>query len=300
MVLEWDPVELATADLRSLSLYRNGSKAGVIPRPFENTSTKISGLAVDTEYTFSLVLRTSAGTFGSEKLTVRTHKMTDLSGITITPGVMAPELHESLGRSVNNMGAKLIDTVRIDTTHFVCSEGRGAAWEKAVEMNVPVVLPDWVKGCEREGRIVGVRGYYLNADPKLRQVGPGVSLGRQDSQSSLPQQQTPRTEITPPTPERGRAQKDESESSDDESEQAVGRKSESPAPPARATNSSGASPTVNADNSETASAASEESDGDITNKMAEDETEKDDQDESETEEPPKAPPTPGQFEEVDL
>jgi hypothetical protein len=206
VVLEWDPVELATAELRSLSLYRNGSKAGSIPRPTEITSTKISGLAVDTEYTFHLVLRTSAGTYSSEKLAVRTHKMTELSGITVTPGVMPAALKESLTSTIDRIGARLIDTVRIDTTHFVCTEGRGQAWEKAVEMNIPVVVPDWIKGCEREGRIVGVRGYYLNADPRLRQVGPSVNQ-QQQAQSppepqSPPRQSTPRTEITPPTPER--------------------------------------------------------------------------------------------------
>ncbi|KAF2422096.1 BRCT domain-containing protein, partial [Tothia fuscella] len=174
IVLEWDPVELATAELRTLSLYRNGSKAGNIPKPEEKSSTKISGLAVDTEYTFHLVLRTSAGTYSSEKLTVRTHKMTELSGITVTPGIMPSALKESLASTLDRIGGKMIDTVRIDTTHFICTEGRGTGWEKAMEMNIPVVVPDWIKGCEREGRIVGVRGYYLNADPRLRNVGPGV------------------------------------------------------------------------------------------------------------------------------
>jgi hypothetical protein len=202
-VLEWDPIELATADLRSLSLYRNGTKAGVIPR--DKLSTKISGLALDTEYTFHLVLRTSAGQYTSEKLTVKTHKMTDLSGITITPGVMPGQLRDSLAETVNRMGAKMIDTVRIDTTHFVCTEPRGQAWEKAVEMNVPVVVPDWVKGCEREGKIVGVRGYYLDADPKHRQMGPSSQehRGSVASVSSVaPQQTGPRIMHTPPTPER--------------------------------------------------------------------------------------------------
>ncbi|KAL0258029.1 hypothetical protein SLS55_007200 [Diplodia seriata] len=219
VVLEWDPVQLATAELRSLSLYRNGSKAGSIPRPKDMQSTKISGLAVDTEYVFHLVLRTSAGTFSSERLAVRTHKMTDLSGITITPGIMPAQLRESLAETAERVGAKMIDQVRIDTTHFVCTEGRGPLWEKAVEMNIPVVVPDWVKGCEREGRIVGVRQYYINADPRLRQMGPASggsqhhnvpSHGR--SQSMAAQQASakpspmpsPRTEITPPTPEQVR------------------------------------------------------------------------------------------------
>jgi hypothetical protein len=206
VVLEWDPIELATSELRSLSLYRNGTKAGSIPRPTEITSTKISGLAVDTEYTFHLVLKTSAGTYGSEKLTVRTHKMTELHGITVTPGVMPAALRESLAATIDQIGAKMIDTVRIDTTHFVCTEGRGESWEKAVEMNIPVVVPDWVKGCEREGRLVGVRGYYLNADPRLRQVGPSVvqtTAQQQNTPADHPMRSPPpTTHVTPPTPER--------------------------------------------------------------------------------------------------
>lgn len=198
-MLEWDPIHLASAELRSLSLYRNGTKAGVIPR--DKLSTKISGLALDTEYTFHLVLRTSAGQYSSERLTVKTHKMTDLTGITITPGVVPNQLRESLVETVNRIGAKMIDSVRIDTTHFVCTEPRGQAWEKAVEMNVPVVVPDWVKGCEREGRIVGVRGYYLDADPKHRQIGPSQSQQVQAAQR-LSMRDSPRIEHTPPTPER--------------------------------------------------------------------------------------------------
>ncbi|KAJ4335246.1 hypothetical protein N0V87_006287 [Didymella glomerata] len=235
VVLEWDPIDVATAELRSLTLYRNGNKAGTIPNPKEVHSTKLSGLGVDTEYTFHLVLKTSAGTFSSEKLTVQTHKMTDLSGITITPGHMPSALRESLQRSVERIGAKIADTVRIDTTHFVCTEGRGTAWEKAVENNIPVVVPDWVIGCERDGRIVGVRGYYLNADPRLRQVGQAPAPQQQQQQQQqqpqpqqpVPQQAqpqppqvrspvlSPRTEVTPPTPERSTRE----------------RESDSPAPP---------------------------------------------------------------------
>lgn len=213
VVLEWDPIDIATAELRSLTLYRNGSKAGTIPKPSDVHSTKLSGLAVDTEYTFHLVLKTSAGIFSSDKLKVQTHKMTDLSGITITPGHMPAALRESLQRSVERIGAKIADNVRIDTTHFVCTEGRGPAWEKAAENNIPIVVPDWVIGCEREGRIVGVRGYYLNADPRLRSVGPGVSSQppQQQQQQQRPRSPlaSPRTEVTPPTPERSTHDRDE-------------------------------------------------------------------------------------------
>lgn len=167
-------------------------------------STKISGLAVDTEYNFHLVLKTSAGTYTSPKLVVRTHKMTQLNGITVTPGIMPQARLTSLKETLDRIDAKLIEGVRIDTTHFVTTEGRGRDWEKAVEMNVPVVVPEWVEACEREGRLTGVRGYYLNADPRLRQASAGVP--KQGSQEQIPQRprtplQSPRTEITPPTPE---------------------------------------------------------------------------------------------------
>jgi len=185
-------------------MYRDGSKIGNIPRPLETRSTKVSGLALDTEYVFQLVLRTSAGTWVSERLRVRTHKMTDLSGIVVTAGVMPAALRENLGKVVDRIGGKLIEGVRLDTTHFVCTDGRGPQWEKAVAANIPIVVPDWVLGCEREGRIVGVRGYYLNADPKLRQVGPSAPVQttqarheRRESHSP-----TPTTQVTPPTPER--------------------------------------------------------------------------------------------------
>jgi hypothetical protein len=227
-VLEWDPIDIATASLRGLTLYRNGSKAGTIPNPREVHSTKLSGLAVDTEYTFHLVLKTSAGTYSSEKLKVWTHKMTELSGITITPGQMPAALRESLNKTVERIGAKIVDTVRIDTTHFVCTEGRGQSWEKAVENNIPVVVPDWIKGCEREGRLVGVRGYYLNADPRLRQVGTGV--GVQQPPARTQPQPSPTTQITPPTPERPTASERSSTASDARQSDS-GDETDTPPPP---------------------------------------------------------------------
>lgn len=163
VVLEWDPIQLATADLISLSLYRNNNKAGTIPKPLQMHTTKISGLAVDTKYTFHLVLRTTAGTYTSDKVEVQTHKMTDLSGITITTGILPQTTRENLAVAVERIGAKIVDNVRIDTTHFVTTEGRGIQWEKAVEMNIPVVRPEWVDACEKSGRILGVTKFYLDA-----------------------------------------------------------------------------------------------------------------------------------------
>lgn len=189
-MLEWDPIQLATADLISLSLYRNGQKAGIIPKPLQMHTTKISGLAVDTKYVFHLVLRTTAGTYTSEKVEVQTHKMTDLSGITITTGILPQSMRENLGVAVERIGAKIVDTVRIDTTHFVTTEGRGIQWEKAVEMNIPVVRPEWVDACEKSGRILGVTKFYLDAlrpgPPNEDQSSPQLPQHQRNESSSAP------------------------------------------------------------------------------------------------------------------
>lgn len=240
LVLEWDQVQLATSTLRSLALYRNGSKAGNIPRPMEMLSTKISGLAVDTEYSFHLVLRTSGGTYSSNTLNVRTQKMTDLTGITVTPGVLPAQLREAMETAIERIGAKVADTVRIDTTHFVCTEGRGHEWERALEMNIPVVRPEWIEGCEREGKIVGVRGYYLDANPKHRQVGSNPQIAASpalpvQSPTNLPNRSVPKSPGTesmgdgpgpevPPTPTEKDlpprpGQEDETDDEDDEDDE---------------------------------------------------------------------------------
>ncbi|KAI0169770.1 hypothetical protein GGR52DRAFT_481774 [Hypoxylon sp. FL1284] len=227
VVLDWDPIELATADLISLSLYRNGQKAGNIPRPMQMHSTKISGLAVDTEYSFHLVLRTTAGTLSSKQVIVRTHKMTDLSGITITTGILPSPMREELGKAVERIGAKIVDGVRIDTTHFVTTEGRGVPWEKAVEMNIPVVRPEWVEACEKNGRILGVTKFYLDA------LRPGPPGSDSPSVSSPPQpapEQSAHKDL-PQTPADAEPRKDEeakkeegkeesSEEEDDDDEEA--------------------------------------------------------------------------------
>ncbi|KAI1634487.1 hypothetical protein F4809DRAFT_618304 [Biscogniauxia mediterranea] len=196
VVLEWDPIELATADLISLSLYRNGQKAGNIPRPLQMHSTKISGLAVDTEYNFHLVLRTTAGTFASRQVTVRTHKMTDLSGVTITTGILPASTREALASAVERIGAKIVDGVRIDTTHFVTTEGRGVPWEKAVEMNIPVVRPEWVEACERNGRILGVTKFYLDA---LRPGPPSEDQGQTRNNNNNSNAAAAAAAATPPS-----------------------------------------------------------------------------------------------------
>lgn len=61
-----------------------------------------------------------------------------------------------------------------------------------MEKNIPVVRPEWVTACEREGRIVGVRLFYLNVDPKMRP--PMSDISPNPSQFTQPGGQSARTD----------------------------------------------------------------------------------------------------------
>lgn len=164
VTLEWPRLQLATAKLRSLDIYRNRVRLAAIPSPLTNTSTKLSGLSLDTDYTFQLILRTTAGTFPSNVLRVHTHTMTDTSGISVCFGnVQEPMLLETAKMALREMGAKWSDKIQIDTTHFVCttpaatptgasatgsiSSAPGVEYQKALQLSIPVVQPQWIMAC---------------------------------------------------------------------------------------------------------------------------------------------------------
>ena len=167
VTLEWPPIQLATAKLRSLDIYRNRQRLAAIPSPLSNTSTKLSGLQLDTEYTFQLVLRTTAGTFPSNVLHVRTHTITDTSGISVCFGnVQDSLLLENAKMALREMGAKWGNKIQIDTTHFVCTtpaatpqgasasnnivNGPGVEYQKALQLSIPVVQPQWILACHTD------------------------------------------------------------------------------------------------------------------------------------------------------
>ncbi|KAH3661561.1 hypothetical protein OGAPHI_006409 [Ogataea philodendri] len=168
-VLEWDPLELGTAELKSLTLYKNGTKLGQIKTPFTRKNIKLSGLPVDTSYEFRLKLETTAGIYYSNLIQLKTHKMTDLSGINVCVGDInfdsEPFSFDDIVSSVEKIGAKPISKeVRIDTTQFICTEKTGSEFEKAKTLNIPIIRPEWLKACELERRIVGVSKFYLDSD----------------------------------------------------------------------------------------------------------------------------------------
>jgi len=138
-----------------------------------NTSTKHSGMDINTEYSFQLILRTTAGTFPSNVLRVRTHTMSDTSGISVCFGnVQDPVLLENAKLALREMGAKWSDKIQIDTSHFVCttpaatptgaaatgglSGAPGVQYQRALQLSIPVVQPYWILACHAEKRCVVV------------------------------------------------------------------------------------------------------------------------------------------------
>lgn len=194
VVLEWDTIDVASADLRSLALYKTGEKLGVIPNPLKRTATKLSNLEIDHEYTFKLVLATSAGVYESNDVEVTTQKMTDLSGITVCVGSLENSdfTLDEIKDMVNRLGAKPVqDVVKLDTTHFICTKDEGKQCQRAKDMNIPVVRPEWLGACETERRLVGVRAYYISADPQAiaRQKPSHIELQNHSTQAPDSNQQ---------------------------------------------------------------------------------------------------------------
>ncbi|GKT96216.1 chitin biosynthesis protein [Colletotrichum tofieldiae] len=180
-------------------------------------STKISGLAVDTDYTFHLVLRTTAGTFSSDKVVRHHHHH----------GHHAAATREALAAAVDRIGAKIVDSVRIDTTHFVTTEGRGLAWEKAVETNIPVVRPEWVEACEKNGRILGARPLERRAAAGTNSTPAAADPPDTEGAADAPAANTPEnnyeaaaTSAKSPESERSPSKEEDDESSGDEEKEA--------------------------------------------------------------------------------
>ena len=197
VTLEWDRLTLATATLLSLDIYRNGQRLAPIPNPLHNTSTKLSGLDVNAEYTFHLVLKTTAGTFSSPVIKTRTHTINDTSGISVCFGhVHDAEMLQAAKKALTSMKAKWHDRIQIETTHYVCTDPRspgdvnapqgsqGQGYSKAMQLSIPAVLPHWIFACHDQKKMVGISAFYLDQDP------PNASTIRQSIDQVLGKQVT--------------------------------------------------------------------------------------------------------------
>ncbi|KAG5513834.1 hypothetical protein PMAC_000872 [Pneumocystis sp. 'macacae'] len=186
VVLEWDPIELGTTKFRNLILYKNGSRVIRIPKATSTTSTKLSGLSLNTEYSFQLILRTSGGIYSSEPVIVHTHKITDLSGITVCVGELNENDKKELEQILEKIGAKPIQSkVEIDTTHFITSKISSPEYEKAISMNIPIVTLDYIRECNAKKKIVNVCKYYFDTTSFLQEPTNNFELIRDRNPQNL-------------------------------------------------------------------------------------------------------------------
>ncbi|WFC97315.1 hypothetical protein MYAM1_000025 [Malassezia yamatoensis] len=207
VTLEWDPLQLANADLHSLDIVRNGQRIAKVPRPLSTTSTKLSGLSMDAEYTIQLVLYTSAGTFASDEIRTRTHSIQDTSGIHACIGYIDdPILLQATKDIINSLGAHWTDNIQIDTTHLITSHAPSSdasiseeakIYDKAQQLSIPIVQPYWLFACENDKRMVNISGYYVDTlAPNATQVKEGLAKksGINQETAPVPSNDLPETE----------------------------------------------------------------------------------------------------------
>lgn len=144
-------------------------------RSDERRSSKVSGLDVDAEYSFHLVAKTTAGTHQSPAVRVRTHSMTNCAGVRVVFGhVDPPELLEQARAALERIGGQSTDKIEsLVTTHFVCtasgsSGSADAAYQRALQLSLPTVLPSWLLACDTMQRLAPVQPHYLGTSTATR------------------------------------------------------------------------------------------------------------------------------------
>jgi NAD-dependent DNA ligase len=112
-------------------------------------------LDVDHEFEFHVVIKTTAGEYRSNKVTARTHKMENLTGIRVAFGLFEepePAISE-LKELLSRMGASWSDEVSVETTHLLAQLPGGNNYDRAVHHSIPIVKPEWLVQCDRNKKI---------------------------------------------------------------------------------------------------------------------------------------------------
>ncbi|SAM07076.1 hypothetical protein [Absidia glauca] len=154
LILEWDPLVLHTAALRSLDIFKNNTKLAQ-QVPGDANFIKLSGLDMDHEYEFHINIKTTAGQYESNRTIARTHKMDNLTGIRVAFGNFEnpePTLTE-MKQLLESMGATWTDEVNHETTHLLAQLPGSRNYDTAVRYSIPVVKPDWLVQCDRNKKI---------------------------------------------------------------------------------------------------------------------------------------------------
>lgn len=193
VTIGWEPLDLANADLLSLDVLRNGERIAKIPRARSSTSTKLSGLAMDTEYSIQLVMSTSAGLFASNELLIKTHTLDDLSGIFVCLGCIPDaRLCEATKKVVEALGARWSNQIQLETTHLVCSVSPGPTeeqqmklYEKAEQLTLPIIQPHWLFACSDKKRMLSISPFYLDCmPPNALEVQEQISRMQEQSENT--------------------------------------------------------------------------------------------------------------------
>ncbi|ORX61507.1 BRCT domain-containing protein [Hesseltinella vesiculosa] len=168
LILEWDVLELHTATLRSLDVYKNNTKL-TQQVPGETNFIKLSGLDVDHEYEFYIVIKTTAGQYESNRVTVRTHKMDNLTGIQVAFGNFeSQDALDQMKHLLDKIGATWTNDVNHETTHLIAQIPGDRNYETAVKYSIPIVKPEWLLQCDLKKTIQPALPYYIVDVPNLQ------------------------------------------------------------------------------------------------------------------------------------
>lgn len=206
IAIEWDALDIAHADLHSLDVVRNGQQIGKIPSPRTSRSTKLSGLDMDTEYAILLILHTSAGSFTSNELHVRTHTLDNMSGVFVCLGTIPDQrLYDATIQVVESLGAQWSTQIQLETTHLLCSmlpdptnTEQMKLFEKAEQLALPIIQPHWLFACESKKRMVNVSPYGMDGmPPNALEVQEHITRMQKPQPPSL-EPQAPEPQATEP------------------------------------------------------------------------------------------------------
>ncbi|KAG9291089.1 hypothetical protein G9A89_012961 [Geosiphon pyriformis] len=167
VILEWEPLVLHKANLKSLDIYKNSVKLSQHVPPGINY-IKLSGLELDYDYDFHINIKTTAGSFVSNKIRAKTHTLENLTGINVCFGAFSESddgvpKKEELKEILERIGARWSEHVGPDTTHLLCNIQGGPEYAKALEGSIPIVKPEWLIASEKAGKMQAALPYYLVA-----------------------------------------------------------------------------------------------------------------------------------------
>lgn len=202
VTIEWEPLQLAHADILSLDVMRNGERIARVPQPLVTTSTKLSGLSIDTEYAIQLMMHTTAGSYVSNEVRTRTCTLDDMSGVHVCIGsIPDASLDVATKTIIEAMGAHWSNKMELETTHLVCmtppsasDESQQKMYEKAQLLSLPIVQPHWLFACRDAQRYVHL------ADPSMVPISPYYLDGTPPNAQQVQEQLHAPTSMDPKGP----------------------------------------------------------------------------------------------------